>query len=94
VIDHPLCAGPNDPYPVLRYTLTMSRASSFYDTLIVTPGILLTLLSFCLFAIGNNSGFDKLGYGISVIVVSLLSQVFVVNMVPICGELLWLDLVR
>jgi len=70
----------------------MSRASSFYDTLIVTPGILLTLLSFCLFAIGNNSGFDKLGYGISVIVVSLLSQVFVVNMVPICGELLWLDL--
>ena len=85
-------AGPNDPYPVLRYTITMSRATSFYDVLIIVPGILLTLLSFCVFTVGNDSNFDQLAYGISVIIVSLLSQFLVVNMVPVCGELLWIDM--
>ena len=84
---------PNDPYPVLRYNIVMSRSTAFYDVLIIIPGILLTLLSMCVFAIGNDSGFDQLGYGISVIVVALLSQFLVLNMVPVCGELLWIDLV-
>ena len=84
---------PNDPYPVLRYNIAMSRSTAFYDMLIIIPGILLTLLSMCVFAIGNDSGFDQLAYGISVIVVALLSQFLVLNMVPVCGELLWIDLV-
>ena len=39
----------------------------------------------------DTSSADALGYGIGVIVVNLLSNFILVGMLPICGELLWVD---
>jgi len=50
----------------------MERSLSFYMTLVIFPGVLITFLSFFVFMADTDSA-DALGYGIGVIVVNLLS---------------------
>ena len=55
------------------------------------PWVTITLLSFAVFWTDTESA-DALGYGISVIVVNLLSTVVIIGLLPVCGELIWIDL--
>ena len=57
----------------------------------VAPTSVVTILSFVVFWAPPASA-DALGYGITVIVVVILMQVVLIGLLPICGELLWVDL--
>ena len=82
---------PSEPWPVVLYTITMERSSVFYYTIILVPGVLITLLSFAVFWSETESA-DPLGYGVTIIVVNLLSNIVLLEMLPVCGELLWVDM--
>ena len=69
----------------------MKRAAGFYLTMSIIPGILVTLLSFVVF-FADTASADALGFGISVIVVNLLANVVLLNMLPPCGEMIWIDI--
>jgi hypothetical protein len=81
---------PNEPWPVVVYEVSMRRSQHFYWTLVLVPGILITILSFFVFMTDTGSA-DALGYGIGVIVVNLLSNIVLVGILPLCGETKWID---
>ena len=89
VYKYPCC--PNEPWPAVVYTFEMSRAGNFYTILTIVPGIVITLLSFSVFFTDTASS-DPMSYGITVIVVNLLSTLVLVSMLPVCGELICIDL--
>lgn len=70
--EYPCC--PAEPWPVLIYSITLGRASNFYVYLLIVPGIIVTILSFAVFWAPTKKA-DALGYGISVVVVTVLSNV-------------------
>jgi len=82
---------PSEPWPVVVYSFTLDRAAFFYQWVVILPGIVITLLSFAVFWADTDSA-DALGYGISVIVVNLLGNIILIEMLPVCGELIWVDL--
>ena len=86
---YPCC--PSEPWPIVIYTVTMAREPLAFLSMVLLPGVLITFLSFFVFLADTGSA-DALGYGIGVIVVNLLSNFILVGMLPICGELLWVDI--
>lgn len=86
---YPCC--PSEPWPVALYTITLSRSWFFYVPIVIVPGIVITLMSFAVFWSDTGSS-DALGYGIAVIVVNLLGNIVLISLLPICGELIWIDL--
>ena len=85
---YPCC--PNEPWPAILYTVSLDRANSFYTVVIVLPTMIITVLSFAVFFLPPESG-DALGYGITIIVVVILMQVVMIDFLPICAELLWIN---
>jgi len=88
--EYPCC--PSEPWPVVMYTITLNRADNFYVVIIIVPTFIVTMLSFVVFWAPSNAG-DALGFGITVIVVVILMQVVLIDLLPICGEILWVDIV-
>ena len=70
--EYPCC--PNEPWPVVYFTVTLSRSQGFYILVIIVPTIIITCLSFVVFYAPSHTA-DSLGYGITVIVVVILMQV-------------------
>ena len=81
----------SEPWPIVIYDITLSRASDFYIVVCIIPGILLTMLSFVVFWTPTGAS-DPLGYGISVVVVNVLSNIVIMDMLPVCGEMIWVCL--
>ncbi|KAL1508391.1 hypothetical protein AB1Y20_004501 [Prymnesium parvum] len=81
---------PSEPWPVATYMIRLRRADFFYYSVTIIPGVLITFLSFAVF-FSDNTSVDPLGYGISVIVVNLLGNLVFINMLPVCGEMIWID---
>lgn len=86
---YPCC--PSEPWPIVMYRIQLKRASDFYVVVTLIPGILLTMLSFVVFWTPTGSA-DPLGYGISVVVVNVLSNIVLMDMLPVCGEMIWIDM--
>ena len=40
---------PNEPWPIIKYIVTLNRADYYYTLSIVLPGILITMLSFAVY---------------------------------------------
>lgn len=74
---------------VWRDEFSLPHAFDLYRT--VMAGFLVTMLSFAVFFTDTASA-DPLGYGIGTIVVVLLNNLVLIGMLPVCGELLWIDL--
>jgi len=87
--EYPCC--PSEPWPVTVYTVSLKRATSFYVVVIIVPTIIVTMLSFVVFWAPSSSA-DALGFGITVIVVVILMQVVLIDLLPVCGEILWVDI--
>jgi len=83
--------GFDDVWPAALYRIVLKRSGGFYIFASILPGIIVTVLSFAVF-FADTSSADALGYGITVIVVNLLLNVVLASMLPICGELIWIDL--
>ena len=82
---------PSEPWPIILYDIQLRRASDFYVVITIVPGILLTILSFVVFWTPTGAA-DPLGYGVSVVVVNVLSNIVLIDMLPVCGEMIWIDL--
>ena len=81
----------HEPWPVIQYTITLERRYLSYMIFMVVPGLLTTLLSFAVFWADTASA-DALGYGIGVLVVNLLLIHILIDILPVSGEMLWIDL--
>ena len=81
----------NETWPAVVYRLVLRREGMFYTFASILPGISVTVLSFAVF-FADTASADALGYGITVLVVNLLLNVVIATMLPVCGELIWLDL--
>ena len=82
---------PSEPWPVVIYKMKLSRASAFYITVSLFPGICVTLLSFAVFW-SDTASADALGYGVSVVIVNLLANLVLIDLLPACGEVIWIDI--
>jgi hypothetical protein len=80
-----------EPWPIALYSITLSRATRYYVILIIFPSILITLLSFLVFWADTGSA-DALGYGINILVVVILIQLILVGVLPVCNEVLWMEI--
>lgn len=72
-------------WPVMRYRIQMGRASMYYVTLILVPGVLMALLSMGVFFMSFQVG-ERLSYGITLILATEVSKVVTSSFVPVCGE--------
>lgn len=71
--------------------IELHRATFYYGTLILFPTILITYLSFGVFFMSHEVG-ERLSFGITLLLVVEVMRTSVATFVPICGELLWIDL--
>ena len=84
---YPCC--PNEPWPVINYVVTLRRATSYYLDLVITPTIILTILSFGVFFMSFEVG-ERLGYGITLVLTIEVTKVVILSFIPVCGESLWI----
>ena len=82
---------PSEPWPVVTYEIKLDRSSNFYVFTLLVPTCIITCLSFVVFW-APPSAADALSFGITIIVVVILMNVVLLELLPICGELLWIDL--
>ena len=82
------------PFPVLTYKFELSRSSEYYVRVLVIPQILLILLSFTVFftGIGTSLGAGRMSFGMTIVLISTVMSVSTSSWLPVCGELLWVDL--
>mmetsp|Transcript_54036 Transcript_54036/g.126832 ORF Transcript_54036/g.126832 Transcript_54036/m.126832 type:complete len:689 (-) Transcript_54036:31-2097(-) len=82
---------PSEPWTLVKYSITLSRASFYYWLLIIFPTVLITYLSFGVFFMSHEVG-ERLSFGITLLLVVEVMKGTVATFVPVCGELLWIDL--
>lgn len=76
---------------MLVYNFYFGRNTKFYITKIIVPTILFTYISFGLFLLDLRMG-ERLGYGISTVVVIVAQEIITNEHIPISDENLWLNL--
>lgn len=81
---------PSDPFPVLKYRIYVSRASSYYSLSLLIPTALITLISFAVFYMSFEVG-ERLGVGVTMVLTIEINRAGLQTMLPVCGELLWLQ---
>ncbi|CAE7501314.1 acr-16 [Symbiodinium natans] len=84
-------AYPSEPWTLVKYTVQLGRASFYYSLLIILPTTLLTYLSFGVFFMSHEVG-ERLSFGITLVLVIEVMKTTAASFVPVCGELLWIDL--
>eukprot|EP00439_Symbiodinium_sp_Y106_P005121 s6561_g1.t1 len=82
---------PSEPWTLVKYTVRLGRASFYYTLLIILPTVLLTYLSFGVFFMSHEVG-ERLSFGITLVLVIEVMKTTAASFVPVCGELLWIDL--
>ena len=78
-------------WPNAVYRITLQRATSYYEFFIIYPVIILTLCSFFPFYMSFEVG-ERLSYGITLVLCMTTYQALATAMLPVCGELLWIEL--
>eukprot|EP00567_Pseudictyota_dubia_P010235 CAMPEP_0197434680 /NCGR_PEP_ID=MMETSP1175-20131217/2379_1 /TAXON_ID=1003142 /ORGANISM="Triceratium dubium, Strain CCMP147" /LENGTH=610 /DNA_ID=CAMNT_0042963493 /DNA_START=59 /DNA_END=1891 /DNA_ORIENTATION=+ len=71
-----------------RIRFTFDRASRFYTSTIVVPTIIFTFVSFGMFLLDVRVG-ERLGFGVSLLLVIVANAILTADMLPICSERLW-----
>lgn len=82
---------PDEPWPILIMQVQFERARAFYSFQYLFPTTLFTLVAFSVFFMGESCG-ERLGLGITVVLVIEVNRYTLASMIPVCGELLWIDL--
>ena len=88
---HKYSCCPNDPYPTVTYTVTLKRETFYYLNFTLLPAVLFSLMSFAVFFMSFEVG-ERLGCGITLVLVVEVAKQTIQTLVPICGELLWMEL--
>ena len=92
VITYTYACCPNDPYPVIKYRVYVRRIPGYYLLWTLVPSTVFTLLSFSVFFMSFQVG-ERLGVGVTLVLTIEISRGALQEVVPICGELLWLETV-
>jgi len=82
---------PNEPWPILKVRIHFKRALAFYTLGFIVPIVIFTTASFMVFLIGERSG-ERIGLGVTLMLVIEVTKYTVQAWLPKCGELLWMDL--
>jgi len=78
----------NRDWPVLHYDVTFGRAANYYTRIAVAPLIIFTMMSFLCFWMSQQTG-ERLGFGITMILTIVATQLLTINSIPICDDMLW-----
>ena len=78
------------PWPELIYTVSHSRATSFHVWKLIVPQISMAILSFIPYWMSPECG-ERLGFGITLVLASLTTEVVSMSMMPISGRTLVMD---
>jgi hypothetical protein len=89
VYEYPCC--PNEPWPVIKYRVKLQRTPFYYINLTILPGVVFTIMSFAVFFMSYQAG-ERLGYGVTLCLTSEVSKSLIAQAIPVCGELLWMEL--
>jgi len=81
---------PDSPWTLAKVTVELHRAHYYYVVFIIVPTIMITYLSFGVFFLSHKVG-ERLSFGITLVLVVEVMRTTVANFVPVCGELLWVD---
>jgi len=65
---------PNEPWPLIKFTFKIARASSYYVRALVMPVILLTVLSFGAPFFDVKAG-ERLGYGVTLLLAMMAVEI-------------------
>mmetsp|Transcript_16775 Transcript_16775/g.49715 ORF Transcript_16775/g.49715 Transcript_16775/m.49715 type:complete len:361 (-) Transcript_16775:189-1271(-) len=85
-----VCCG-DDPWPVVLYEVTIRRnASFFYFYVLIFPPTTLAILAISVFFVSPAVG-ERLSFGVTLVVASQFGKLVVMQLMPICSELLWVD---
>ena len=82
------------PFPVVTYTVTLKRASSYYAKVLLLPQFFLVALAFSVFFTGTSGslGNMRIANGMTVVLIFFVQGIVVTAWLPVCGELMWVDL--
>ena len=86
---YPCC--PNEPWPVMKFRVHLQRTAFYYLTMTLLPICLFTFMSFAVFFMSFQVG-ERLGFGVTLCLVSEVSKTIFSAYIPVCGELLWIEL--
>ena len=75
-------------YPTLVYAVTLERTTFYYLNFVLLPSVIFSLLSFAVFFMSFEVG-ERLGFGITLVLVVEVAKQTMSALLPVCGELLW-----
>jgi hypothetical protein len=81
---------PDEPWPIIKFRIYTTRATSYFAKTIIAPNIIFVLLSFAVFYLDVQCG-ERLGYGITLILAMVASDIIVGERLPVCNEWLWAE---
>jgi hypothetical protein len=79
-----------EPWPELLYTVQLKRSTSFYWWKLVLPQVSMGVLSFIPYFMNPDCG-ERLGFGITLVLAILTTDVVLLDLVPRCNEVLFMD---
>mmetsp|Transcript_18259 Transcript_18259/g.51382 ORF Transcript_18259/g.51382 Transcript_18259/m.51382 type:complete len:777 (-) Transcript_18259:171-2501(-) len=84
---------PNDPYPTLTYTVTLDRNTFFFLNFALLPNVLFALISLGImfFHVAPNVE-GRISLLLTNLLLVVVEKQTVRAYLPICGELLWIDM--
>jgi len=75
------------PWPVLLYKLQLKRGAAFYVGKLVLPQVAMGMLSLVTYWMSPQVG-ERLGFGITLILAVVATEIVAVELMPVCGEIL------
>ena len=73
------------------YSVTLARQSHFYLRFVLLPLAIFSLISFSVFFMSFEVG-ERLGFGITLVLVVEVAKQTISTFLPVCGELVWMEL--
>jgi len=83
--------GSNEAWPKLVYSVELERSWTYYIFISLAPSIGFTFLSMGVFFMSHEVG-ERLSFGITLMLANEVSKYTVMELLPICGETVWMDL--
>ena len=84
-------SSPGEFWPLVRFRIYLKRASNYYALFAIVPSLALTILSFTVFFMNFQVG-ERLGVGVTLVLMIEVAKVTMSTLVPVCEELLWLEI--
>eukprot|EP00929_Paragymnodinium_shiwhaense_P080749 TRINITY_DN42131_c0_g1_i1.p1 TRINITY_DN42131_c0_g1~~TRINITY_DN42131_c0_g1_i1.p1 ORF type:complete len:550 (+),score=29.34 TRINITY_DN42131_c0_g1_i1:73-1722(+) len=89
VFYYPCC--PDDGWPILTYTLHIKRSRFYYFLNMEAMQIVFVMLSFVVFWLPDGDGATAT-FAMTIVLTLEVTKLFLLERLPVCGELLWIEI--